>query len=213
MFCSIYRITNIVNGKNYIGQTWKTLSQRFSEHTKRKNCIKLHNAIHKYGPSNFKIELILFAHTQQIADYWETFFIQKFDTIQNGYNITEGGSGSRGYKHTQEHKNYISKIMLGANNPMFGKPGSMLGRNMPESAKKALAEQKSGTNISDITKKKISDKISGENHPNAKLTKQNVKVIKQLLKLNIDYKSIAKQFNVTPNSIFLIKINKTWKDV
>lgn len=82
--CSIYIITNIVNSKTYIGQTWETIAERFLAHKEinRKSCIKLHNAFNKYGRENFIIKLITIAHTQAIADYWEIFFIKQYNSIK-----------------------------------------------------------------------------------------------------------------------------------
>ncbi len=57
----IYKITNIINNKIYIGKTEKSLNKRWSGHIakSRKNIISvLHNAILKYGKENFKIERV-----------------------------------------------------------------------------------------------------------------------------------------------------------
>lgn len=69
-------------------------------------CLKLKNAFAKYGKTNFTIELLTIAHTQDVSDYWEKFFINKFDSIGNGYNIRDGGNVSPMYgkKHTVESK-------------------------------------------------------------------------------------------------------------
>lgn len=89
----IYRIKNNVNNKIYVGQTSKLLKQRLSQHIHNKsNCKHLRNAITKYGPDNFYIELITICHTQNIADKLETFFIKEYDSIINGYNLRSGGS-------------------------------------------------------------------------------------------------------------------------
>jgi len=92
MFCIIYKIVNLRNKKLYIGQTWSSLSHRWGQHISSKRCLKLANAIDKYGVSNFSIELITIAHTQEMADWLEDYFINKFDTIKLGYNIRGGGS-------------------------------------------------------------------------------------------------------------------------
>ena len=57
----IYLITNLVNGKKYIGCTMISLKRRWTQHlsSARKNSpMAIHRAIRKYGPSSFKIECI-----------------------------------------------------------------------------------------------------------------------------------------------------------
>jgi len=112
MFCSIYKIKNQVNGKVYVGQTWKTIQERFAEHKvpSNKGCIHLHRALNKYGRTNFTVELITVCGTQTSADYWEAHFIKQYDTIQNGYNIKTGGHLS---KMTDATKQKLSQILKG----------------------------------------------------------------------------------------------------
>lgn len=57
-FGIIYKITNLVNNKVYIGQTERTLKERWGQHKYSKGCKYLHNAILKYGAESFKIEEI-----------------------------------------------------------------------------------------------------------------------------------------------------------
>lgn len=129
MLCSIYKITNVINNKVYIGQTWKPMFVRFNEHCYINSCVKLSNAIQKYGVENFKIELIAFASSQEIADILEVFFIEKYNSNSRsyGYNIRGGGSrgkiskdtkikisiAKRGKKQSEEHKNNVSKALVG----------------------------------------------------------------------------------------------------
>lgn len=110
MFCSIYKITNKINSKVYIGQTWKLIRHRFSGHKQSKHCIKLYSAIQKYGANNFNIELITFCSTQETADYLESYFISKYDSINTGYNLKGGGSHG---KTSEETKVKLSKALKG----------------------------------------------------------------------------------------------------
>lgn len=55
---SIYKITNLINGKVYIGQTTQPIEKRFKSHCYKDGCTKLYNAMKKYGKSNFSIELL-----------------------------------------------------------------------------------------------------------------------------------------------------------
>lgn len=145
MSCLIYKVTNLINNKIYIGQTWETLTARLMKHKSRSsNCIKLYYAMNKYGRNNFQIELITICHTQKIADYWEQYFIIKFNSIKNGYNILFGGkTGSRkGIKHTEETKQKMSNAKRGKPSLLKGKVGCMKGKKHTEEAKENMSKAK-----------------------------------------------------------------------
>lgn len=90
----IYKITNKVNGKSYIGQTRYTVEFRWRQHQHKKDNVYFHNAIKKYGASNFTIETLEECDIEQLNSR-EIFYIAKYDTFNNGYNLTIGGDGSR----------------------------------------------------------------------------------------------------------------------
>lgn len=103
----IYKVTNLINGKSYIGQTIKSLSYRWSQHCRnRRGCSALRDAIKKYGKENFTIEEIGGATNQTELNYQEWFLINKYNTLApNGYNLKSGG-GSKG-KLTQQIKDTL----------------------------------------------------------------------------------------------------------
>lgn len=89
----IYLITNLVNGKQYVGKTKYTLAHRFSQHCNNDYYkTYLHNAIKKYGKENFKIEEICTCNDNHWQEL-ETFYIKFYHThyTEGGYNITFGG--------------------------------------------------------------------------------------------------------------------------
>lgn len=91
---TIYKITNVVNGKIYIGQTVQTLHQRWLRHCSKTggSCSYLHRAILKYGKENFKIEVIMETE-QDFLNVTEQFYIHHYKSTDHriGYNLTEGG--------------------------------------------------------------------------------------------------------------------------
>lgn len=99
----IYIISNIINDKKYIGQTYTTPSVRWSGHKNQVNnheCTdKLHNAMCKYGIENFHYEVLDFLSSETKKDLIfllnekEIYYIKKFDSYHNGYNTTKGGRG------------------------------------------------------------------------------------------------------------------------
>ncbi len=95
MYGVIYKITNLINGKSYVGQTSRTLKERFIEHAKAKT--HLGNAIRKYGRKNFSVEVIEECTTPEQLNEREIFWIAHFNCKHpNGYNFTDGGEGTHG---------------------------------------------------------------------------------------------------------------------
>jgi len=95
MYGLIYKITNKINNKLYIGLTTMTLKGRWSCHkaeAKIGNKTPLYKAIRKYGEDNFIIEQIDIANNQQELEEKEIYWIMHFKSLSpNGYNLTEGG--------------------------------------------------------------------------------------------------------------------------
>ena len=94
----IYKITNLLNGKAYIGKTFASLNRRFSEHkaeAKRSPHRPLYRAFIKYGTDNFIIESLGFYNEEDLSTEEEK-AIEAFGTFgSKGYNATKGGDGSR----------------------------------------------------------------------------------------------------------------------
>ena len=93
----IYKITNIINDKIYIGKTSQTIEKRWKEHCSdylRRNEEKrpLYSAMKKYGIQNFKIEEIEQC-TSEEANEKEKYWIEYYNSFKNGYNATIGGDG------------------------------------------------------------------------------------------------------------------------
>ena len=93
----IYKITNNLNGKIYIGKTIKSVQERFEEHylaSRKKRCEKrpLYDAINKYGIKNFSIEQIEECDVNVLSER-EKYWIEYYGSFRNGYNATIGGDG------------------------------------------------------------------------------------------------------------------------
>lgn len=124
----IYKITNLVNGKVYIGQSARGIWQRFSRHivdaTSGKLDTHLARAIRKYGKGNFVVECIDTADTQEELNQKEQYWIRYYDSVRTGYNETDatyrcGGNTYMG-KNEYEMREISEKISiskLGARNP------------------------------------------------------------------------------------------------
>lgn len=94
----IYRITNTINGKVYIGKTTTPLETRWAAHLKeakresRQYKSKLYEAMNKYGVDKFVIEVIEECE-RDMLDERECHWIKEYDSQRSGYNITAGGDG------------------------------------------------------------------------------------------------------------------------
>jgi group I intron endonuclease len=118
----VYKITNKINNKVYIGQTTTSLSARWTQHcSKSSNCRKLSNAIKKYGKENFKIEIVKKCNNINELNIEEEILIKKENSVNCGYNLSSGGLNK---KHSKESKLKMSKP--GAKNPMYGQSRSDL---------------------------------------------------------------------------------------
>ena len=87
----IYKITNKVNGKSYIGQTRKSVEFRWRQHKNSRDCYDLHKAIREYGESNFEVTTLKECDYSEL-DKWEIYYISQYNTFKDGYNMTKGGS-------------------------------------------------------------------------------------------------------------------------
>lgn len=112
----IYKMTS-PSGKCYIGYTKNTIKERFRQHvncwknsteSKRKINSKLYHAFNKYNPDKWTIEEIVNTKEYEEVCIMEDYFINIFDSIENGYNIIRGGHGGKGKKLTEEHKKKLS---------------------------------------------------------------------------------------------------------
>jgi group I intron endonuclease len=189
----IYRIDNIENKNFYIGQTYKTLSQRFTNHkceAKRGNVDgTLYRAIRKYGKEFFTIEDIEIKEfeTKQDAKVWmnerEPYYIS---TLKPAYNAAPGGLGHTGVPWTEERRARFKERMSGPNNPNFGKPcseetkqklsESLKGRVISEETREKTSQTMKGVPKTEETRKKMSESRKGREMPKGKDSKKAVAI-------------------------------------
>lgn len=131
----IYKVTNLINNKLYIGQTKHSLlhrkNQHFRETKSKKDDMYFHRALNKYGFNNFKWEIIDQATSVEELNQKEIYYIQLYDSTNriNGYNRKLGGEQGLCSEET--------KILIGKSTKERWKN--------PETAKKMLAGLRKGT--------------------------------------------------------------------
>ena len=117
----IYKITNLVNNKLYIGQTTRNIDIRFKEHVRDarrsdRSTSPLHKAIIKYGEKNFSIQIIEQVDNSLLNDrqiYWISYY--KATNGHIGYNAASGGNVNYAardwvYQHPEEVKANLQRI-------------------------------------------------------------------------------------------------------
>lgn len=105
----IYKITNNINGKFYIGKTSRTINWRFSTHKSASISPKnyFHRALKKYGVENFSIICIKEVRESDDIDILEKHYIE---WLKPDYNLKEGGQGGR---HSDISRERMSKSQKG----------------------------------------------------------------------------------------------------
>jgi group I intron endonuclease len=117
----IYKHTNIVSGKSYIGYTNKTIEERWKIHLQRsKNNYKwkFDKALRKYPENSWNHEILCECDTLKEANQKEIEMISVYKSYKYGYNSTLGGDGGRtkgmtGKKHSEKTKEKMRRSRLG----------------------------------------------------------------------------------------------------
>lgn len=196
----IYKVTNLINGKCYIGQTSRKLEVRWKAHLGSSHCTALHNAILKYGKDSFMVEQIDSAETQEELNEKEIYWIKFYNSLSpNGYNLSIGGNicGMVGAHHSAESKRKISESNKGRKMPdhvkqkisivnkgnknASGKRTEEQRKRISDATKAAMnrkeVKEKLHSPVSEKTKQKISNSLTGK-----KLTSDHRKAISEGLK-------------------------------
>lgn len=183
----IYKITNIKNGKCYIGQS-VNLDSRINDHKRGLENNQHHNkylqrSFNKYGKRNFVIEVLEECDIEEL-DEKETFWISFFDSTNHEYGYNFESGGHEGKKMHEKTKRKLSVMRLGKGNPMFGK-------KLPPERIKQIRETNRGTNNM--------------------LTEKEVKIIKESLLDGKSQNELAEEFGVDYTTINKIYKCVNWK--
>jgi len=108
----IYKATNIINNKVYIGQTVRNLNQRIKEHERKSQTdldTKFSRAINKYGFNNFTWDFLENTNNKKDLDSLEIKYIIEYNSINKGYNTHTGGTGGYNKNAVEANKKRAGK--------------------------------------------------------------------------------------------------------
>jgi len=168
----IYVIFRKSDYKMYVGQS-KNISARMATHkSDSQSKSMIDRSIQKHGWDAHRIMIVDVADNRKDAGNKESFWIQIIGTqYPNGFNLTTGGDGIDGYKHTDEWKKEASIRMKGEGNHMYGKKGPLCpsyGIIRSEEYKMKMSIAKKGERRTDEHKKKYSECKMGIKSPSYK---------------------------------------------
>lgn len=156
----IYKATNKINGKFYIGKTILLLAERMKNHkndANRGSDMVFHRAIKKYGIENFNWEIVEECPNEEILSEREIDIIAETNAIKSGYNISGGGEGGNTFQFlsAKKKKEIGQKISE-----------KLRGKKLTEEHKEKISMAHKGKKVSQGTKEKLSKAFSGKKNPN-----------------------------------------------
>lgn len=158
----IYVITNLLTGMKYVGQTTRSLKERFREHMKSDYLIG--RAIRHYGVENFTVEVIEECATPEQLNEREIFWIAKLNTKHpHGYNFTDGGQ--QGASPSAESRKKMSDAHTGVKRSpetVARMSESQKGKVLSLEHRTKLSEAGRGHEVSPEIRKKISEAQKGK---------------------------------------------------
>lgn len=213
----IYKITNNIDGKIYIGCTVNSLEKRFYEHLYR--CYKsdfkskLYNAIKKYGEENFIIELIEECDVDVIYNT-EKKYILEYDTYKNGLNSTLGGEGCLGYKHSSDIRKKISKALQKNSNKEKTYKELYGNRDNEEKQKRKESVKKHWDNLTNDERDKRINNIKKGKRSKSKYSVAFIKELKNKINSGIKINELSQQYpEIRKGFFYELKNNRRWSDI
>lgn len=200
----IYKITNTETGMSYIGKTEKDFNRRFRQHL---NALKaqrhpnkyLQHSYNKYGSDKFSFEIIeAFEPDEDVnLNELEQYYIELYDTYNNGYNLTKGGEGTLGFYLSEETRRKLSEAKKGYIPWNKGKSGIY---TPSEETRRKVSKTNKGVFV-------------GEEHSQATITEKQAHEICKLLEKGLSVSKIAKILGVKESVVHHIRFGNSWTHI
>lgn len=198
----VYKITNLINGKVYIGQT-NNIKRRIREHIsgKRRNSL-IHLAIKKYGWDNFDVQTLYYGENYNEEEKkWIEFYNSRNKKL--GYNILEGGEDSVGENNpaaiNTEHQVEWAKVLISKTRLSYNEISKRIGIKIHNL--KAINQGQSWFDENEVYPLR-----------NPKLTYEEVnKIIKLLKTSDFSEVKIAKMIDIDRSIVHGINIGEKYK--
>ena len=153
MYGIVYIALNLTNNKAYVGQTIRSLDRRKWAHYAQANAYRDNShfmrALRKYRKTDWIWFIVARCDSKEKLGKEEMTYIQKYSSCISGYNMSLGGGGCEGYKHTEENKQKIRDKLKGNK--------SRLGQKHTKEELKKMSETHIGRIITKETRKKMSE--------------------------------------------------------
>lgn len=211
-FGFIYNIKNIINNKQYFGQT-VNYKRRLLEHCQSKKINYLYNAFNKYGLNNFEFSIIDSAITIEELNKKEIYYINKYKTNNRyfGYNIESGGKNaipsietlgkmSKSHIGIKQTENWKNKRIAKA----YTNEAKKYGKRKTDNEKKELSIKSPRYWLGKTRDINTKTKISDTKRKNGLSDKQKELLCKKVYKIN----SITNEIILTYNSTLVASINE-----
>lgn len=186
----VYKSTNLLNGMSYIGVTTKSIEYRKRTHeiASKYSNRKFHNALKKYGFNNFDWIVLQECDDINQLEEMEKFYIEKYDTFNNGYNLTTGGELKKSISEESKKLMKFKRLewFKSNTNGFKGKTHSEQTKKILREKRKGIPSPNKGKNLTDTHKENLKTAqlnwLQNNKHP-FQGKKQNQKVKEKMKEL------------------------------
>lgn len=151
----VYRWVNNVNNKTYVGSSVDFTTRLYKYYSLKhlmKNKTPIHNALVKYGYSNFSLEILEYSNIKDVIEREQDYL----NILKPEYNILQNAGSSLGFKHSEKTLNFYRNERKVSNDTRKNLSLAATGRILSEEDKDKISNKRLGVKLSEETKSKTS---------------------------------------------------------